>query len=360
MRMPICLTLVSLLAFAAAARAQRVIVVAGGGDSPADAAPKPATDVALVDPFAVDFDADGNMYIAELEGGRVLRVTSQGQLTRLAGRAEQGDEGDGGPVERAVFNGMHHLLIGPGGGLMIADSWNNRVRQIDLDAMTIRPLAGTGSKGFAGDDGPALEAQFGGIYCLALGPGGKTLYLADLDNRRIRAIDLATRRVRTIAGNGQRGVPEDGALAVEAPLVDPRAVAVDSAGNVYILERSGHALRVVDGEGRIRTVAGTGQAGHSGDDGPALKAQLNGPKHLCIDADDNVLIADTENHVIRRFWPAVGRITHVAGTGQEGAGGLDGPASQVQLSRPHGVIVGPDGHLYISDSGNGRVLRIEQ
>src|SRR5947199_118890 len=136
-----------------------------------------------------------------------------------------------------------------------------------------------------GDGGPAREAKFGGVYCLAIDPRGDKMYVADLDNRRIRAIDLKTMIVSTVAGNGQKGLPADGAEAAKAPLLDPRAVAVDGKGNVYILERSGNALRVVDRQGRIRTVVGTGKPGATGDDGDARQATLNGPKHLCVDRD---------------------------------------------------------------------------
>src|SRR2546425_12516744 len=114
-------------------------------------------------------------------------------------------------------------------------------------------------------------------------------------------VDLRTGIVSTIAGNGERGVPADGSDAAKSPLVDPRAVAADGVGNVYVLERSGNALRVVDGSGKIKTVAGTGMAGYSGDGGPALQAMMNGPKHLVMQKNGDVLIADTENHVIRRF-----------------------------------------------------------
>jgi sugar lactone lactonase YvrE len=148
--------------------------------------------------------------------------------------------------------------------------------------------------------------------------------------------------------------------ARSAPLVDPRAVAVDAQGHVYILERSGHALRVVDPDGTIRTVAGTGKAGATGDGGPARQATLNGPKHLCIDLEGNVLIADTENHLIRKYLPREGKIVRVAGTGQKGTAGVDGPPEQAELSQPHGVYVHPSGVLYITDSSNNRVLRMEQ
>jgi DNA-binding beta-propeller fold protein YncE len=149
-------------------------------------------------------------------------------------------------------------------------------------------------------------------------------------------------------------------VAVDAPLVDPRAVAADQQGNVYVLERSGHALRMINREGRIRTVVGTGRAGLAGDNGPGLAATLNGPKHLCVDRDGSVIIADTENHVIRRYLPKEDRIVRVAGTGKKGVGGIGGTPYQVELNQPHGVTIGPDGDLYIVDSSNHRILKIER
>jgi DNA-binding beta-propeller fold protein YncE len=277
----------------------------------------------------------------------------------VTGTGKKGSAGDGGPGVQAEFNGMHSLAIAADGAIYLADTWNNKVRKLDPKSGTITTLAGTGAKGFGGDGGPADKALFGGIYCVALDPKGARLYLADLDNRRIRAIDLKTGTVATVAGNGEKGVPADGTDAVKAPLVDPRAVAVDAKGNVWVLERGGHALRVVDPSGKIRTVAGTGKAG-AGLDSDARKAQLNGPKHLCIDLDGSVLIADTENHRILRYLPADGKIIHVAGTGKRGTAGVDGPPTKAELNQPHGVYIHPSGTLYITDSNNNRVLKIER
>lgn len=344
------------ISFATPAFADRVVRVAGGGEQAADG--MPAVEARLNEPFAVAFDRDGLMYIAELVGGRILRVDKEGMIETLAGREEQGDAGDGGPAKGAVFNGMHHLVYGPGHALLIADTWNHRVRRLDLATLTIEPFAGSGARGFAGDGGPMLQAQFGDVYCLAFGPGNRDLYLADLDNRRIRRIDLTDETVSTVAGNGERGVPGDRANAVDSPLVDPRAVAVDSRGRVYILERGGNALRVMGRGGRMRNVVGTGQPGNSGDNGPALAATLNGPKHLCVDANDDVLIADTENHVVRKYVTREAKIIRVAGTGRQGDGGEGGDPLSVELNRPHGVAIGPDGSLYIADSSNHRILKI--
>jgi sugar lactone lactonase YvrE len=339
--------------------ADKLVVVAGGGTG-GDGSK--ALDAKFVEPFAVGFDKAGNMYIAELSGGRILKVNTKGVLTTVAGALNaKGYAGDGGPAAKAQFNGMHHLVVAPNDDIYIADTWNHCVRKIDAKTGTITTIAGTGKKGFSGDGGPATKAEFGGIYSLDLDAKGERLYLADLDNRRIRVVQLNTGIVTTIAGNGQNGVPEDGAAAKTAPLVDPRAVAVDAKGNVYILERSGHALRVVDPAGKIRTVVGaSGKAGATGDGGDAKIATLNGPKHLCIDLDGNVLIADAENNLIRKYLPAEGKIVRIAGTGKQGAAGTGGPPDKAELARPHGVYVHPSRTLYITDSYNNRIVRIEE
>jgi DNA-binding beta-propeller fold protein YncE len=164
--------------------------------------------------------------------------------------------------------------------------------------------------------------------------------------------------VETVAGNGKGGAPADGAKAVESPLSDPRAVVPDKLGGFYVLERGGNALRYVDNSGVIKTVAGNGKQGLSGDGGPALAASLNGPKHACLDRDGTVIIADAENHVIRRFDPKSGAITRVAGTGQKGSAGIGGDPLKAELNRPHGVTIGPDGALFIVDSYNNRILKL--
>ena len=338
---------------------ERIVLVAGGGTRTNSIDPVAATNAALTAPFGVDFDAQANLYIVEMTGHRVRRLAPSGLLSIVAGTGVSGRRGDKGPASAAEFNGIHNLAISPdGNAIYLADTWNNCVRKIDSLTGRVTTMAGTGEKGFTGDGGPAESARFGGVYCVSLNPSGDQMFLADLDNRRIRVVSLKSGIVRTIAGNGQKGIPADGAVATDAPLVDPRAVIADASGAVYVLERSGHALRVVGTDGRIRTIVGTGQKGNTGDGGPALQATLNGPKHLCFDREGRILIADTENHVIRRYSPKDGMIVRIAGTGQPGSKGTGGPPLEVQLRQPHGVYVHADGTLYISDSGNNRVLKV--
>jgi DNA-binding beta-propeller fold protein YncE len=334
--------------------AVRISVAVGGGVGSDGAT---AREAKVTDPFAVGFDRGGHLYFAEMAGERIRRVDARTSVvTTVAGTGTRGFSGDGGLARDAQVAGPHHLLVAPNDDLFFADTWNNRVRRIDARTGIVTTIAGSGEKGFSGDGGPATAARLGATYCLAADAAWEHLYVADLDNRRVREITLATGLIRTVAGNGARGVPSDDALAIEQPLVDPRAVAVDPAGTLYVLERNGHALRAVGRDGRIRTVAGTGQKGAV--DGPARAATFNGPKHLAVDRDGSVLIVDTENHVLRRFAPATGQVSHVLGLGRATAGDASGPVAGVGLDRPHGVLVDALGVLWIADSENGRVLRL--
>ena len=325
-------------------------------------APAPGQAVVFLDhdlhePFAIDWDTAGRAYIAQMTGNRVSVLDEGGTLSVLAGTGEKGPAAASVPAAAATFDGPHHLLVGPDGALYVADTFNNCVRRIDLATRQVTRVVGTGAKGFGGDGGKAAEAVFDGVFNIAF--RGNVLYVADLGNRRVRAVDLATGLVRTVAGNGSKGVPRDGGDALREPLVDPRAIALDPWGNLYICERSGNALRVVDVSGKIRTVAGTGERGYSGDGGPAREARLDGPKHLFAEPSGDVLITDTENHAIRRYSPVDGTIRHVAGTGIAGAAGVPGPAAVSDLNRPHGAQAHPrTGEIYVSDSANNRVLRI--
>ena len=292
-----------------------------------------APQAAFVEPFAAARDRAGNLYVCEHQGQKIMKVDPAGLVSRFAGTGAPGFGGDNGPADAAAFRDPHGIVIGPDNRMYVADTENHRVRRIDLRTGTITTIAGTGRRGFSGDGGPAVNAEFDGIYGIALDGRGRNLYVADLGNRRIRRIALRSGIVTTVAGNGTKGVPADGAAAAAGPLVDPRAVAADDKGNVYILERGGNALRLLDARGRIRTLIGPEGAT------PPMK----GPKHLCLDRDGGIVIADAENHLIRRY--ANGALSTID----------TGP-----LRRPHGVYVDSSGTLYICDSDNHRVLKLRR
>ena len=340
------LSLVALFALGQAAMAKQPneskVTLIDGSWNPGEGGSVTTQPHPLNRPFGVDFDSKGRMWIVELEGGRVHR-SANGVRKQVGGDGSKSYRGDGGSLGQATFNGMHNLAIAPDDSVYIADSWNHCIRRVDAKGH-ITTYAGSGKAGFSGDDGTAAKAQFNYIMCITLNPSGEKLHVADLKNRRIREIDLKSDKVLTIAGNGQRGIPKDGAKATEAPLVDPRAVCSDTAGNVYVLERGGHALRVVRPDGRIYTVAGNGEKGNS--DGMGSAARFNGPKHICADPAGNIYVADDVNHLIRKYEPKTGEVSTVLGRGK------------VKLSKPHGVTW-DKGKLYIVDSSNHRILRVE-
>jgi DNA-binding beta-propeller fold protein YncE len=335
----------------ASSRADKLFLVAGGGSK--EDSGIPAMEALLKEPFGTGFDVAGRMWIIEMaSGNRLLLMSRDGLLTHVAGQPKAGFAGDGGPGLQAQFNGPHNLAVLPDGDVLIGDTWNGRIRRVNGKTGVV-----TSVKGY---EVPLEKAKGSGPYCITLDFTGAFLYVANL--QQVLMIDLAAGTSKVIAGNGKKGVPEDGAIATEAPLVDPRAVAPDRLGNVYILERGGNALRVVDKDGRIRTVVNaSGKKGAEGDGGPALEATLNGPKHLCVDNDNSVVIADAENNRIRRYQPANGKIYQVAGTGKMGAAGLNGDPRAAELARPHGVTINPvTGELYITDSYNNRILKIKK
>ncbi|MBL9117867.1 MAG: NHL repeat-containing protein [Verrucomicrobiaceae bacterium] len=289
----------------------------------------------LKEPFGTEFDTKGTPYVVEMiSGNRLFRLENEGKLEKLA---------DG-------FNGPHNLAVLPDGDILIGDTWAGNVKRYDAETKKVTTQPGY--------EAPKGKEKGMGPYCITLTPDSKTLLIANL--LQIHAIDLETGKGRVVAGNGKKGKPEDGAAALDAPLVDPRAVGQDSKGNIYILERGGNALRVVDTSGKIRTVVNaSGKKGNSGDGGPGLEATMNGPKHLCIDIDDTVLIADAENHVVRRFDPKSGMITRIAGTGKNGKAGLGGEPTKCELARPHGVTIHPlTKEIWITDSYNNRILKM--
>ena len=306
-------------------------------------------------PFSIDFDGDGIIYGVECtKAGRVFKMDPRiGSVTFIAGESEA----DAARKNGSTFKGMHDLAVARNGDIYLADTHHHRICKIDGKTGTLSTIAGTGEQGFSGDGGPATEACLGAIFSCALNQAETILYLADLPNKRIRAVELRSNCITTIAGNGGNGTPIDGAKAINSPLPSPRAVTIDDQNNIYIVSRAGHALRVVKPDGTIHTqVNAKGTKGYRGDGGNALNATLNGPKHACVDPLGNVIIVDAENQIIRKYVPSDGTIHLVAGTPETKGKKLHEDSRKSQLNRPHGVRTDTDGNLYIADSFNNRIL----
>jgi trimeric autotransporter adhesin len=224
---------------------------------------------------------------------------------------------------------------------------------------TISTFAGTGTPGFFGDGTAAnsSSAELNTPIAVALDSSGN-LYIADSANQRIRKVTKSTGKISTIAGNGTVQYTGDGGAATSATFNTPYGVAVDSAGNVYIADFLNHAVRKVNTSGTISTVAGTGIFGFSGDGGPGTNAQLNRPFGLAVDSAGNLFIADSNNYCIRKL-DTNGNISTVAGVATSlGFSGDGGPATSAKMSSPYGVAVDKAGNLYIADSGNNRIRKV--
>ncbi|MER7670179.1 RICIN domain-containing protein [Kitasatospora sp. NPDC096128] len=275
-------------------------------------------------------------------------------ISTIAGTGSAGRKGDNGPAISAELNRPFGIVVDHTGTLYLADRDNHRVRKITTDGR-ISTVAGTGTAGFGGDGGPTAKAQLNYPRGVAV-DGAGTLYIADAGNHRIRKV-TADGTISTVAGTGTAGFGGDGGPAIKAQLDSPFWVVVDGAGVLYIADYSNDRVRKVAADGTISTVAGTGAAGFGGDGGPAVEAQLNRPHGLALDGAGTFYIADSLNHRVRKV-TADGTISTVAGTGTAGFAGDGGPAAEAQLNVPTGVVVDGAGVLHIAEYSNHRVRKV--
>jgi DNA-binding beta-propeller fold protein YncE len=323
----------------------------------------PAMRARLNQPFDLAFDSKGNLYFSDTFNHRIRRIDREtGVIRTVAGTGKAGFSGDGGPAIAAMLNEPYGVVLDQAGNLYFADRLNRRVRRVDARTGRITTITGTGVATYSGE-GAADQATLVEPNGVALDPTGSMLYIADVADHRIRKVDLATGVITTFAGTGRATHDGDGSPAASASIWGARAVDIGPDGTVFILEREGNSLRAVDPRtGVIATIAGTGAKGYSGDGGPAQKATFNGPKELAVDRAGNLWIVDTENHAIRRIDAASRTVRTVAGTGRPGGDGDGGPAQAARLDRPHGVAIAPDGSAWIADTNNHRlrVVRSER
>ena len=337
------------------ALAQQNIITTAIGGGPNDT---PAIDADINDPVGVTVDSAGNYYVAACNQNRVFKVSSGGLLTVVAGSGLPGYAGDGvsGGAANALMNCPSGVAVDGSGNVYISDAYNSVVRKVD-NSNTITTIAGNYAAGCAynGNGSPATNFALCHPEGLAMDHSGN-LYIADEINSVIRKLVPSTSTISNYAGNATAGYSGDGGPAVNAELYYPVSVALDNSGNLFIADTSNYRIREVTvSNGKIRTVAGNGTAGYSGDGGAATSATINAVYGLAVNnSGSTVTIADTYNAVIRQFTVG-GKISTVAGGGGVGWCGDAGPATSACLYYPYGVALTSSGTVYIADTYNNRL-----
>jgi sugar lactone lactonase YvrE len=314
-------------------------------------------------PTELALNAAGDLYVSDCYAGYVYRVGRSGELTVVAGTGLTGVgglEGEGGPAIKAQVACPYGLTFDRNGELVIADHANNRIRRISNDGI-IHTIVGSGPVGsragsFGGDGGPAIQANLQAPVSV-LFDGNGNLYIGDRDNGAIRKVDPQG-TITTFAGTGTRGYGGDGGPATRAQLDQPEGMVFDAAGNLYFADSANNRIRKIDAQGTITTFAGTGAAGYSGNGGPANRAQMQ-PDDVAFDSAGNLYIAEFADHVMRMV-DAKGIIKTFAGTGASGCSGYGGPAANAQLTSPLSPAFDRAGNLLFADGECGVVLRIDR
>jgi uncharacterized protein (TIGR03437 family) len=314
-----------------------------------------ATDALLSQPSAIALNGAGSLYIADTGTQRVRQVLPTGVIQTLAGTGVAGYVSDNVMASSTTLNLPMGVALDAAGDIVIADTWNQRIRQVTADGR-IHNLVGTGKPGVGAESLPPAQTALSEPGGVCIDRGG-TLFVVDTFNHRVlQAAPQAL--VVTAAGNGTAGDAGDGGPARLAELNKPSACARDSAGNLFIADTSNHRIRKVAPSGAISSVAGIGTAGFSGDEGgPATAAAISAPRGVVVDDNGNIFIADTGNQRIRQVTPD-GVIHTIAGQAAAGFSGDGGLAVSAQINSPGGLYLDGAGDLYFADTGNNRVRRL--
>ncbi len=328
---------------------------AGTGIAGNSGVPGPALNAQLNSPRDVAVDSTGNVFVLDSGNNRVLKITPDGRIALFAGTGSAGYHGDGGSATQALLNFPYGITLDAAGDVFISDSLNQRIRAVTPDG-NIDTIAGTNARGYNGDNGP-LGTAFNYPSGLAVDSSG-ALYIADTENNLVRKMTqplTSNARITTIAGTGVGGFSGDRGPARSAWLNYPRGVAVDAQGDVLIADSQNNRVRRIDPQGIITTVAGADHG--SGDGGPAALARLFAPSGIALDAAGDAYIADSLNNRVRRV-DASGTISDFAGTGTAAFGGDSLQPTAAYLNGPNGLSFDRSGALYISDSENHVVRKV--
>lgn len=335
-----------------------ITTIAGNGVTQYIGDGAPATSLSLGEPGGIVMDKAGNILIAEVANLRIRKLSPSGVLSTIAGNGTYGFAGDGGTGSTAVFARPSGIALDTSGSIYISDRMNNRIRKIEITTGIINTVVGNGTGGYTGDGIAATSATLETPVGICIDKFNN-LYIADFGNHRVRKVELNTGIISTIAGTGEMGYSGDGGLAINAKLLFPNAVAIDTMGNVYVTEFGNSTVRKIDiSTGVISTIAGTGVQGYTGDGGLASAATLRMPGGLFVDDSDNVIVCDGGNNVVRVIKKNDGKIYPVAGSGLYGYDGDGGLAIYAKLNEPRAVYRAADGHVYIADAYNSVIRKL--
>ena len=342
---------ISIVLTALCSRAQIITTIGGNGIAGYSGDGGMATSASINTPQGIVFDTSGNLIFSDYANHRIRKINTAGIITTIAGTGTWAYTGDGGPATAATLSRPTGLAIDNIGNLFIVDPDNNCIRKIDPSGI-ISTVAGNGIAGFSGDDGPATAAQLNFPYGVVLDNMG-SIIIAEKTNNRLRKVD-SLGIITTIAGTGSVLFGGDGGPATAASF-NPFGVGIDYAMNLYVIGNS--RIRKINSSGIINTIAGTGALGYSGDGGPATAAQLNNPFSIVVDSFGDIYFPDQANNRIRAINPS-GVIKTIAGTGVLGYSGDGGPATAAKMNSPFGIMIDKFGSIYISDQNNNRIRKI--
>ena len=326
--------------------------IQGVGPEVTPVPPAPVADGSSDDPFAESDAVHSHAFTQQTDLSGTVRyiVASTAPAKRFSG--------DGGPADHALLNFPTAVAVDRVGHLYIADTLNHRVRRVDAATGVITTVAGLGQPRYSGDGGLAVEAGFNEPAALAVSDGG-LLYIADQNNNRVRAVDFATGVIRTVAGTGTAAYNGDGMAATETGLAGPAGLALTPDGTLFIADSFNGRIRAVDpGTGLISTVAGDGgEYRYQGPD-ELLSRSLSRPSGITLDEEGNLFFTDSDNHLVRRWDRATGRIARIAGVGVTQYGGDERAALDAGLSYPFGIVMARAGYLLVADTFNHRIREI--
>ncbi|HLI77368.1 MAG TPA: Ig-like domain repeat protein, partial [Acidobacteriaceae bacterium] len=320
----------------------------------------PATQASIYLPSGLAVDGAGDLYLADTINNRVRRVDATTHIiTTVAGNGSAGFNGDNGPATAAELTGPSGLALDGAGNLFIADTGNDAIRRVDAVSGTITTVAGTlGQSGYTGDGGPATAAKLNAPQGIALTPAGDIL-IADTTNAAVRALTFSDGSIQTIAGTGTAGYNGDNRLATSAQLNDPSGIAIRPDGTIAVADLSNNRVRLFTVGGNITTIAGNGNPGYLGDGGAPTQAQLQGPAAVAFDPAGDLIIADSVNNCIRLVSGTPATISTLSGNPSDDRyAGDGGPENQARMHGPDGLFFDAGGNLWLSDRFNNRVREV--